>query len=152
MRRSHITSNTRTPNSFGIGASHGDACKDGTRVESSLLPEPFHRGAAEGIIFPGALGLDWVVDKLDDIHFGNTTVLIEPLSLPRAQEFWWQQFMQFVDGVSHFMLIAEGVQTNFGPAGVADILVALGNLIEISWQSTLRVEYVDLKGQTATAW
>jgi hypothetical protein len=83
--------------------------QDGARVESSLLPEPFHRGAAEGIIFPGALGLDWVVDKLDDIHFGKPSIGIvstfgdlealmtdmktqAPASLfPRIRESWFSE-------------------------------------------------------------
>jgi hypothetical protein len=114
--------------------------QDGTRVGKSLPPPLCHLRTAKRIILRAALGFDWAVDKLHDIHFGNTTKLIEPLGLFRGQELRRQQFVELIDGMPHVVPFAKSVRTDFRPAGIADILVAFGNLIEIGRQQSLRLE------------
>jgi hypothetical protein len=60
--------------------------------------------------------------------------------------------VQLVDGMPHLVPITKGVRTNLRPAGIPNVLLALGNLIEIRRQSTFRLEHVDLKCQAAPAW
>src|SRR5271168_2155984 len=62
-----------------------------------------------------------------------------------------QQFVQFIDRVPHVMLFAQGVRNESRTAGVANILFALADFIEISRQAPVFWKNIDLEDQATAA-
>ena len=60
-------------------------------------------------------------------------------------DFLRQQFVQFVDRITHLMLLPEGVVIDPRPAGKTDIFVPLADLFEIFREVAATLEHVDLK-------
>ena len=71
---------------------------------------------------------------------------MKPFGLFRLQDIWRQQFLQFVDCMTHIVFLLEGVSIDTCPARIANIVLTLSDLFKICRQLTEALEYVDLKG------
>jgi hypothetical protein len=68
--------NTRTPSSFGIGASQGEACKAMSTSEP-LLPSRRHCRAAELEVLERAQRFHRPINELHNIHLGHRAIGIK---------------------------------------------------------------------------
>ena len=110
------------PDLFGLGGkprgrSQGEFC-----IHEAPIPLLGHRGTAEFAVFLIALRCLGPIDHLQNISLGHTAHLPKPLRFWGGDKVGRQELDQFIDGVTHRVLVGEDVGVQPGSAGKADVL------------------------------
>lgn len=116
-----------------------------------MRPSRFHRRAVEFVVLRLSQRVLRTVNHLNDVHGGHAAEFVEQGGFRAGPQIVGKSLPKHVDAVAQIVQLPQCIRTRPRSAGIADVLVPLGNLVQIPGQAAAGREKVHLEDEMATA-